>query len=47
MGGGGAREADCFRASYYEGPQIIRTLFTRIPQNALKALIPNEALFGA
>ena len=37
--GGGARGADCPRASYSEGPQIVKALFLRIPQNALKALL--------
>ena len=44
--GGGSREADYPRASYSEGPQIVKALFLRIPQNALKALILNETLFG-
>ena len=31
--------ADCPRALYSEGPQIVKALFLRIPQNALKALL--------
>ena len=38
--------ADYLRDSYSEGPQIVRALFLRIPQNALKALILNATLFG-
>ena len=45
--GGGDKGADCPRASYSEGPQIVRSLFLRILQNTLKALILNEILFGA
>ena len=46
-GGGQAKGGRLPRASYSEGPHIVRALFLRIPQNALKALIPNETLFGA
>ena len=43
----GARGADWPRASYSEGPQIVRALFLRNPQNALMALIPWTKLFLA
>ena len=40
-------ERDSPRAPHSEGPQIVRALFLRIPQNALNVLTPNETLFGA
>ena len=40
------KSADCPRNSYCEGPQIVRALFLRIPQNPLKDLMANETVLA-